>query len=119
MWWGITMTERRKATRFELSMPLQVCLPGVHPPEYHAAQIRDLSRQGIYFYSQSAIEPGREVEVTFSLPADRSRGANVLVRASGRAVRVASLTGKVTPTYGVAAVFDRIDFVRPEMSTAA
>jgi hypothetical protein len=66
-----------------------------------------------------AIEAGSGVELTFSLPAERERGMSVLVRASAKALRVSELAGEVTPLYAVAASIDRIDFVRPVVSSAA
>jgi len=59
------------------------------------------------------------MELTFSLPAERERGTTVLVRASAKALRVATLPGEETPLFGVAATIDRIDFIRPVISSAA
>ncbi len=59
------------------------------------------------------------MELTFALPTEKQRGNSVLVRASAKAVRMSSLPGEATPVYGVAAVIDRIDFVRPVMTNAA
>jgi hypothetical protein len=41
------------------------------------------------------------------------------VRASAKALRVTPIPGEATPMYGVAAVIDRIDFVRPVATNAA
>jgi hypothetical protein len=66
------------------------------------------------------MDPGTGVELTFSLPGEVSRGMSVLVRASAKALRVSPLQGEeLTPLYGVAASIDRIDFVRPVVSSAA
>jgi len=43
----------------------------------------------------------------------------VLVRASAKALRVSELPSDGVPVYGVAATIDRIDFVRPVVSSAA
>ena len=100
-------------------MPLQVCTSRLRPSEFHTAQLRDISRSGVYFHSGSALEPGTSLELTFALPTERERGASVLVRASAKALRVSEIKGELTPIYGVAATIDRIDFVRPLATHAA
>ena len=113
------MGERRNARRYEVYLPLQVCISRRKPTEFHTAQLRDVSRTGIYFHSTSPIESGASLELTFALPAERDRGTSVLVRASAKALRVSRVQDEAAPVYGVAAVIDRIDFVRPVMSNAA
>lgn len=107
------MGERRKAKRYDVYLPLQVCTSRHRPAEFWTAQLRDISRSGIYFQSAMAIETGTSMELTFALPTEKDRGASVLVRASAKAVRVNPIEGESTPLYGVAATIDRIDFVRP------
>lgn len=116
---GCIMGERRKARRYEVYLPVQVCMSKQRPLEYHTGQLRDVSRTGIFFHSQVPIDSGTGLELTFSLPAERDRGTSVLVRASAKTIRASQLAGEVTPVYGVAAAIDRIDFVRPVVSTAA
>jgi hypothetical protein len=113
------MGERRKARRYEVYLPLQVCISRKRPAEFHTAQLRDISRSGIYFQSSVPVDPGAGMELTFALPTDKERGATVLVRASAKALRVSSVEGELTPIYGIAASIDRIDFVRPVASNAA
>jgi hypothetical protein len=88
------------------------------PTEFHTAQLRDISRLGIYFHSNVPIDPGVGMELTFALPTDKDRGASVLVRASAKALRVTAVETGVTPIYGIAATIDRIDFVRPVVAAA-
>lgn len=115
------MTDRRKARRYEVYLPVQVCTKRQKTADFYTAQLRDVSRTGIFFHSSVALNPGTSVELTFALPTERDRGTSVLVRASAKALRVAPLQGEITPIYGVAATIDRIDFVRPSasVSTAA
>jgi PilZ domain len=114
------MSERRKARRYEVYLPVQVCMSRQRPAEFYTAQLRDVSRTGIYFHSHVPLDLGSGVELTFSLPGEATRGMSVLVRASAKTVRVSPLPGEeVTPIYGVAASIDRIDFVRPVVSSAA
>ncbi len=113
------MGERRKARRYEVYLPLQVCTSRLRPAEFHMAQLRDISRSGIYFHSGVAVEPGTGMELTFALPTERERGSSVLVRASAKVLRISELKGELTPIFGVAATIDRIDFVRPVVAHAA
>jgi hypothetical protein len=113
------MGERRKARRYEVYLPVQVCMSMHRPLEYYTGQLRDVSRTGIFFHSDVPIESGTGLELTFSLPAERERGTSVLVRASARTLRSTQLPGETTPMYGIAVAIDRIDFVRPVVSSAA
>jgi len=113
------MGDRRKAKRYEVRLPLQVCLTRNKPMEFHTAQLRDISRSGIYFHSSVPVENGTPMELTFALPTERNHRASVLIRASAKALRIVSLPRELTPLYGIAAAIDRIDFVRPAMTNAA
>ena len=113
------MAERRQARRYELYLPVQVCLSVQRPVEFHTGQLRDVSRSGVFFQSTVPIDTGTGMELTFSLPAEKERGTTVLVRASAKALRVSTLHGEDAPLYGVAATIDRIDFIRPVISSAA
>ena len=113
------MGERRKAKRYAIYLPVQIYTSRKSPQEFFTAQLRDISRSGIYFHSNVVLEPGSSLELTFALPAEKTSGPSVLVRASARALRVTPLPGEETPIYGVAATIDRIDFVRPSISHAA
>lgn len=113
------MGERRKARRYEVYLPLQVCTSRRRPAEFHTAQLRDISRTGVYFHSSMALEPGTKMELTFALPTERETGFTALVRASAEVLRVTPLQDEVAPVYGVAAMIERIDFVRPVMANAA
>jgi PilZ domain len=113
------MGERRKARRYEVYLPVQVSLSRKRPAEYYTAQLRDVSRSGIYFHSDVEIQLGASMELTFALPTDKDRGASVLVRASAKALRVSPIPGEAEAIYGVAATIDRIDFVRPVAANAA
>ena len=113
------MGERRKARRYEVYLPLQVCVPQTNAAAFRTAQLRDISRSGIYFHSDLWIDPGARVELTFALPGDRYSGASVLVRASAKTVRISEVEREVAPIYGVAASIDRIDFMRPVATNAA
>jgi hypothetical protein len=116
---GGPMGERRKAKRYEVYLPLQVCMSRKTPAEFHTAQLRDISRAGVFFHSNTRIEMGAGMELTFALPAEQNRGTSVLVRASAKALRVSLIENGPEPLYGVAATIDRLDFVRPVATNAA
>jgi hypothetical protein len=111
------MGERRKARRFDVYLPLQVCMH--KRADFATAQLRDISRSGIYFHSKDRIPPGTGVELTFALPGEKDWGSSVLVRASAKALRISPINGEETILYGIAASIDRIDFVRPVATNAA
>ena len=113
------MGERRKARRYQVYLPLQVCTSGTRPAEFYTAHLRDISRTGVYFLSDVELPPGAGVELTFALPGDVSRGTSVLVRASAKALRSSPVEGEIAPVYGIAATIDRIDLVRPVITNAA
>jgi PilZ domain-containing protein len=116
---GDDMGERRKARRYDVALPLQVCTSRHRPAEFHTAQLRDISRTGLFFHSNLAMEPGSTMELTFALPGERDRGTSVLVRASAKVLRVTTVDTEAAPIYGVAATIDRLDFVRPMVTNAA
>jgi hypothetical protein len=113
------MHEKRKAARFAVRVPMQVCTSKEGMPEFHGGQLQDISRTGILFHSEISFEPGASLELTFCLPAEKDRTTCTLVRASSKALRISQLPDEPTPRYAVAVVIDHIDFLRPESPTAA
>lgn len=113
------MGERRKARRYEVYLPLQISTSRRRPVEFHSAQLRDISRTGIYFHSGATLQPGMKMELTFALPTDREGGSSAIIRASAEVLRVTALEDEVAPVYGIAASIDHIDFVRPVIANAA
>ncbi|MGH9735931.1 MAG: PilZ domain-containing protein [Candidatus Acidiferrales bacterium] len=109
------MGERRTSRRYGVSLPLQVFV-SQGPSETYSAQVRDISRSGIYFQSRVPIDPGSRLELAFALPTE---AASVLVRASAKALRACRIEGGSSPLYGIAVTIDRIDFVSPVVSNAA
>jgi PilZ domain len=112
------MGERRKARRYEIYVPVQVCLSRQRPVVYHTAQLRDISTTGVYFHSDVALNPGAGMELTFALPTEKERGSSVLVRASAKVLRVSPLQGEEEPLFGVAASIYHVDFVRQVVTAA-
>lgn len=115
---GEFMRDRRKTRRYEIYLPVQVCLPGLRPAVFYTAQLRDISTTGVYLHLNVALDPGIPMELTFALPTEEDRGTSAIIRASAKAVRVSPLQGEEDPLFGVAASIDRIDLVRPVVSAA-
>jgi hypothetical protein len=113
------MQENRKAERYDVHVPLQICTMQHQPPEFHVGQLRDISRTGILFHSEILFEVGTALELTFCLPAERERNSCVLARATVKTVRAWELPGEPASLYGIAVTIDRIDFAQPSTSTAA
>jgi len=104
-----TKSERRSRNRVEVRLPVTV-----KPKDGSAEQIaytRDLSAQGIFFYSDSKITEGSQLEMVLILPKEITAGERKWVCCQASVVRVEAGTGQ---GFGVAAVFDRLD-VMPEI----
>lgn len=112
------MTERRTARRYDLSLPVNVRVPVSREPKPQNGRTRDISTRGVYFMVQNDMAPGTEVDFTLTLPAEITRGTEVLVRAHGRVVRVDRRTDDNHESTGVAAVIERYDIIRGEASRA-
>jgi hypothetical protein len=108
------MHEKRKAARFAVRVPIHVCASTNGLPEFHNGQLRDISRTGILFHSETCFEPGTRLELTFCLPAEKDRTTCTLVRASSKTLRTSQLPDEPSPRYAVAVVIDHIDFLQPD-----
>ena len=113
------MQENRKAVRYDIHVPVQICTSQHSPAELHARQLRGISRTGIFFHSEICFEVGATLELAFCLPAERERNSCVLARATVKTLRTWELPGEPTRLYGIAVTIDRIDFAQPSTSTAA
>lgn len=111
------MTERRLVQRYELSLPVLVCVSRPKPPQFYTAHLRDISTAGVYFRADQSLPVGTELELTLSLPVEVTRGFKVLVRASGKVVRLDEPAGD-KQGFGVAAVIERYDIIRPKSAAA-
>lgn len=113
------MTERRTAKRYDLSLPIMVCVARKRPTEFLSGHVRNISTRGVYFEVDKALEPGTELLLTLALPVELTRGLKVLIRASGRVVRVDSAHTKGESIHGIASRIERYDIIRPRASASA
>jgi hypothetical protein len=105
-----TATERRKAQRFPLQLPLQVRLPGPEAGGERGAAIRDISANGIYFQFDSKLEENSKVEFFVRLAIEGAPSGGVWLHCLGSIVRVEP-TG--ASNIGVGARIDRYRFLPP------
>ena len=108
------MTERRTARRYDLSLPILIRMPAtqvIGPPN---GKTRDISTRGLYFVIDQDLKAGSELDITLTLPSEITRGSAVLVRATGKVVRVERRKEDESDRLGVAAVIERYDIVRGE-----
>ncbi len=114
------MTERRMSQRYELSLPIMVCLAQERPTQFFSGQVLNISTNGVYFELEEALQPGTELLLTLSLPVEVTKGLKVLVRATGHVIRVDTKNAKgASTTHGIASRIERYDIIRPRASAVA
>jgi PilZ domain-containing protein len=108
------MTERRAARRYDLSLPILIRMPTTQVTDLPNGKTRDISTRGLYFVIDQDLKAGSELDITLTLPGEITRGSAVLVRATGKVVRVERRREDESDRLGVAAVIERYDIVRGE-----
>jgi hypothetical protein len=101
-----TKVEQRTSKRFSLKLPVSVRCDNGHASEV-SAETRDVSAQGVFFYTGSSLSQGTKVEFTLTLPPEITLTESIRVRCRGRIVRI----DEITPRVGVAAIIEQYDFV--------
>ncbi len=112
------MTERRTTRRYDLSLPILIRVPTEKTFDLQMSKTRDISTRGLYFVMDQNLQAGSELDLTLTLPAEVTHGAEVLVRAQGKVVRVERRIEDGNSRLGVAAVIERYDIVRGEAARA-
>jgi c-di-GMP-binding flagellar brake protein YcgR len=112
------MTERRTARRYDLSLPVIIRVPAERMVDTQKGKTRDISTRGLYFVLDEDLEPGSELDITLTLPAEITQGSAVFVRALGKVVRVEKRFEDSSARMGVAAVIERYDIIRGENGRA-
>ena len=106
------MSERRVARRYDLSLPVMVRIPAQGFAETQSGRTRDISTKGLYFVIDQDVRPGSSLDIMLTLPREMTSGEEVLVKASGKIVRVESRMEDGNERQGVAAVIERYDIMR-------
>lgn len=99
--------ELRTSRRFALKLPVSIRCSEPEVVEV-PAETRDVSAQGIFFYTSSALRENARVEFMLTLPPEITLTESIRVRCQGRIVRV---DRDATPHVGVAAIIEQYDFV--------
>ncbi|HWY69713.1 MAG TPA: PilZ domain-containing protein [Terriglobales bacterium] len=102
-----TKTEQRTSRRFALKLPVSIRCEDGQIREV-PAETRDVSAQGVFFYTGSKLSKGSKVEFTLTLPPEITLTESIRVRCRGRIVRIDD--GRPQQT-GIAAIIDQYDFV--------
>ena len=106
------MSERRVARRYDLSLPIMVRIPAQGFAGTQSGRTRDISTKGLYFVIDQDVRAGSNLDIMLTLPKEMTNGEEVLVKASGKIVRVESRMEDGNERLGVAAVIERYDIMR-------
>ncbi len=106
------MAERRVARRYDLTLPISIRFGVERISARQEGRTRDISTKGLFFVIGRDVETGSDLDITLTLPAEIVNGADVLVRAQGKVVRVEKRFEEGETKMGVAAVIERYDIVR-------
>ena len=98
--------EQRNTRRFALQLPVSVKY--VEGAKEQIAQTRDVSARGVFFYMDSNVKVGSDLEFTLTLPSEITLTDSIRVRCKGKVVRVED---RGAERIGVAAAIDQYDFI--------
>src|SRR6202049_5065685 len=101
------MAERRTARRYDLSLPVSIHLPIEDGAISHNGKTRDISTRGVYFLFENNLNPGAELDLTMTLPAEVTGGTEVFIRAIGRVLRTEKRPDNGNDRVGGAAIIER------------
>jgi c-di-GMP-binding flagellar brake protein YcgR len=106
------MSERRGARRYDLSLPVTVRVPAQGFAETQSGKTRDISTRGLYFVIDRDVSAGSALDIMLTLPREMTHGDEVLVKASGKVVRVEERSEDGSARQGVAAIIERYNLMR-------
>ncbi|HEY6945383.1 MAG TPA: PilZ domain-containing protein [Candidatus Acidoferrum sp.] len=108
------ITERRTTRRYDLSLPVLIRLAAEKNSSSKKGNTRDISARGLYFVMDQDPQAGSHLNLVLTLPTEVTSGAEVLVHALGKVLRVEPRIEDGNARMGVAAVIERYDIVRGE-----
>jgi PilZ domain-containing protein len=112
------MKDRRTARRYDLSLPVIVRAADDKEVASLTGKTWDISSRGVYFIVDNNFSAGDELDLTIILPAKVTGGTEVLIRATGKVIRVGMPSGDGDQKVDVAAAFERHEIVRNEAAIA-
>jgi hypothetical protein len=108
------MKNLRKARRFQLSFPVTIEASSKNKFELGIGKTLDISTRGVYFVLDNDLEVGMNLSLTMTLPTRPTEGTRVLIRATGRVLRVEKRGEDEVQNVGVAALIRRYEYLRYE-----
>jgi hypothetical protein len=105
------MNNRRKIRRYDLSFPARIRLKGIKLFSWSPGRTHDISSKGVYLRAHDRIPVGSDVEMYFTVPAEFTLGAAVLIHAFGRVLRVED-QHYAGDMIGFAAIIEQYDITR-------
>jgi hypothetical protein len=103
-----TEPEQRGTRRFALQLPVSVKYADGKSQD-ESALTRDVSARGVYFYVDSKLAVGSDLEFTLTLPSEITLTDSIRVRCKGKVVRVEE--NPSASKVGVAAAIEQYDFI--------
>jgi hypothetical protein len=113
--------ERRAGQRFPYLLPLSLRQPAAAIEGVGFTQ--DLSSRGVFFFTDTPLEEGAEIEITLRMPSEITLGESMPVRCRGRILRVVrpnpvADSSQDAPKIGVAVRFEGYEYL-PESDSSA
>ncbi len=105
------MRDRRSTRRFQVSLPVMVWRSGMTSV---LGTTRDISTSGIYFFLDQPLLPGEAIDLAIRLTSDITQGKEMVLWASGRAVRLEEPGNSQCGRIGVAAMISCYHSLRKE-----
>jgi hypothetical protein len=99
--------DMRNTRRFSLKLPLTVKFSNGGGEA--AAETKDVSARGVFFYLDSKVAEGSPIEFTLTLPPEITLTESIRVRCTGKVVRVDN--DDPNAQVGIAAAIDQYDFI--------
>lgn len=93
-----------------MQLPVTVKLPKGDADSV-AAQTKDVSARGVFFYLDSTVSEGSNIEFVLTLPPEITLTESIKVRCTGKVVRVDQGEGSQV---GIAAAIDQYDLITVE-----
>jgi hypothetical protein len=112
------MTKRRNAQRYDISLPVIIRVPFKREAPSQIGKIHDISTQGVYLTIDNDLRAGTELDLTMTLPIEVTRGAEVLIRAIGKVVRVDKRSTDSDQPVSVVGAINRWEIVRNKAAGA-
>lgn len=104
------MNERRKARRYNVSLPIVFRIRSDKEGSTRNSKTRDVSTQGVYFTIEEPLPAGAALDIVLTLSSNTASGLSALVRAVCRVIRVDTGSSR---DYA-AVVIENYAFVREE-----